>query len=780
MPDIRQLENLFITLSGDGATDLICLAARVREGLSLVPEMRMEFVSKNTDFDPATIIGKRIKLETEQGFKWSGLVIQVEDLGLMSGGDVFAAELRPWLWVAGIGEENRIYQNMTTTQIIEDVLKPLGGQMDVGVSSPTREYCVQYKESNFAFVSRLMEEDGIFYHFDYEGAVEKLVLQTDIMACTDKGTIPFTDANISAFSRADRDTIYEWSTRDRATSGKVTIWDYDFTKANTPLSATGVKSTSSAPHGTTERYQSGGHFMTADAGSTLARYGAEAHAAEAVRATGLTNHVDVRSGAKFKLKHPDRPAVEGNYAVIKTTHYVRFDDGAEGTELSRINRHAEVIEFPDGMKLYETEFEVQPVEKPYYPPKVTPWPELPSLLTAVVTGPSGEEIHTDQYGRIKVQFPWDRKGKNDDKTTCWVRTVMPWTGKGYGIVHIPRIGMEVVIQFERGNIDRPICTGMLYNSTNMPPYPLPGDMNKVVLRTHSTKNGSASTYHELSFDDTKDAEKIFFQSEKDYEQKVKNNALINIGMEKKDGGDLTQTVYRHTTETVKTGNRKLTVEKGSETVSIAANQTHTVGENRSWEVGKNDKLKVGIDRDETIGSNHTESVGSNYSLTIGSKLAVSVGAAVTVDYGADETKTVASDQSETVGGDHTESIGGSQSLDVGKDQSASIGSSQSLSVGTSQAVDVGTSQAVSVGTSHALKAGTSVAVKAGTTMKLEATASIELVCMGSSIKIDPSGITIKGPMITIEGQGMVQVKAPLVQNQAQGILILKGGVTMIN
>lgn len=782
MVEIRQMQNLFITLSGDGATDLICLAARVREGLSTIPEMRMEFISRDKNFAPASIIGKRIKLETEQGFKWSGLVLEVEDLGLMKGGDVFAAELRPWLWVSTIGEENRIYQNMTTAQIVEDVLKPLGGGMDVGVTSPTREYCVQYKESNFAFISRLLEEDGIQYRWDYEGAVEKMVLATDLMTATDKGTIKFTEANISSFSRAERDTVYEWSTRDRATSGKVSLWDYDFTKANTPLSVTSAKSTSSAPHGETERYQSGGHFSISDAGTTLARIVAEAKASEAVRATGLTNHVDVRVGNKFKLSYPDRAAVEGTYAVLSATHFIRFDDGAEGTEMTRVNRNAEHIQFPEGMKLYETEFEVQPADKPWHPPKVTPWPEVPALLTAVVTGPAGEEIYTDSYGRIKVQFPWDRKGKNDDKTTCWVRTVMPWTGKGYGFIAVPRIGMEVTVQFERGNIDRPICSGMLYNSANMAPFPLPDKKNKVGLRTHSTKGGGQNNFHELSFDDTKGQELTYFQSEKDYRELVKASAWINIG------GSLTQVVHVDTSETVETGNRTLDVQAGSETTTIKVDQTHTIGQNRKWDVGVDDETTIGSNRTQTVGSNHTESIGGNMSLTVGGTLAASVGGNVTIDHGGTETKSVSSDVTQSYGANQTTSVGSAQSLTVGGSQTSSIGADQSLSVGSSQNVDISSSQNVDVGSSHNLKTGTSINqqagssmnVKAGTSVTIEANASITLKCGASKVVIDPKGVTIEGPMIQIKGTAMVKSEAPMVQTQASAMLMLKGGITMIN
>ena len=574
---MRQTEDLYITLSGDGATDLICIGARVRERFSTISEMRMEFFANDTSFDPKSILGKRITLVTQAEFRFSGIVISVEDLGLQKGGDVYSAELRPWLWMTTIGEENRIYQGKTAPEIIKDVCKTLGFTDVSDKLSPgyeAREYCVQYGETNFSFISRLMEEEGIYYFFDHSGDVEKLVLADSLTAHADKGDLTFTVANISDKVR-ETETIYEWAEVDTVVSGKVSLWDYDFTKPSSKLLASSAVPSGTHSYKNMERYQSGGHYKTADkAEDFFARHVAEAHAANYARATGLTNISKVETGVKFNLKHPERAEVEGSYLVVGTTHYVRFDDGIEGTEMQRLNRNAERIAYPAQMSLYECEFEVMPSAVPFRPLQQTPWPEIPSLLTAMVTGPSGEEIHTDAYGRIRVQFPWDRAGKNDDKSSCWVRSVMPWTGKDYGFVAVPRIGMEVIIQFERGNIDRPICTGMVYNGTNKPFYPLPGDMNKVSLKTNSTKGGGG--YHELTFDDTKGSENILFQSEGDYKQIIKNNAEITIGMEKKKDGNLTQTVYKNMTETIKTGDVTQIVEKGNRITKVKTDDTTTI------------------------------------------------------------------------------------------------------------------------------------------------------------------------------------------------------------
>lgn len=578
MVDLRQTENLFITLSGDGAADLICLGARIREKFSTISEMRMEFISKTTGFEPKSILGKRITIETLQDFKFSAIVVSVEDVGLLGGDDVYAAELRPWLWMTTLGEDNRVYQNKSTIEIVTDVFNRMGFTdvaSKAGKTYQPREYCVQYGESNFDFVSRLLEEDGLYYYFDHSGAVEKLILADSETANPDQGEIAFTKSNIVDKVRADLDTIYEWSVVGKVVSGKVTLWDYDFEKPTSNLIVTSAKPSGNHGNNQIERYNSGGHYKVYETGEGLyARNVAEAHAAHYNRATGLCNIATLRCGVKFKLAHPDRPSAEGTYRVIAATHYIRFDDGSSGTEIRRVARAGELIKYPEQMALYETEFEVMPDAVPYKPLRKTPWPEVPSLLTAVVTGPRGDEIHTDEYGRIRIQFPWDRLGYKNETSSCWVRSVMPWTGKNYGFIAVPRIGMEVIIQFERGNIDRPICTGMVYDGVNKPPYALPAAMDTVALRTNSTKGGGG--YHELSMKDEKGKEKIFFQSEKDYEQKIKNNAIITIGMEKMDKGDLTQTVYRHMTETIKTGDVTQTIETGSRITTIKTDDTTTV------------------------------------------------------------------------------------------------------------------------------------------------------------------------------------------------------------
>ncbi len=573
----RQTDKLFMKLSGPAASDLICIGTRIKDRLSTIPEMRMEFYSKSTDFDPSKVLGTRITLEADNEFKFSGIVISVEDLGHQDSIDLFAAEIRPWPWLLTIGSENRVFQNMKTADIVKEICNKAGFSdvtLDLSGTYEAREYCVQYGESNFDFICRLMEEDGIYYFFNHSGATEHLVLADSVSAHTNGGTVPYTVANQVGGKQADSNSIFEWAEVSRVVTGKVSLFDYDMVKPGADLKVTSTLASGSHSYNAVERYEAKGHYKVADKGEEQARAGVQKHGADSKRYSGVSNSALITTGAIFTLDHENRPAVNGAYLVVGVTHFIQFDPGYKDEAPESLNRHVERIEFPPEMGIFETEFEVQKDSVQFRPPRNTAWPEVPSLLTAIVTGPAGEEIHTDEYGRIRVQFPWDRIGKNDDKSSCWVRSVMPWAGKDWGMVSIPRIGMEVIIQFERGNIDRPFCTGMVYNGVNKPSYALPGEMTKTGIRTNSSKGGGG--FHELTFEDKKGKESIFFQSEKDYKQIIKNNAEITIGMEKKDAGSLIQTIYKDSTETIKTGDLKLTVETGNRITNIKTDETTTI------------------------------------------------------------------------------------------------------------------------------------------------------------------------------------------------------------
>ena len=557
-------------------------AAVVREGLSELTEATIEILTDDLKTKPEDFLGHPMDIEmtTAKGGIRAirGVCTAVEALGIHDKLSYFRIETRPRLWMLTLTQNNRIFQEKSAIEVISEVLNDHGlSDFDDATkeSYPARTYCVQYRESDFDFISRLMEEEGVFYYFDHSGAKEKLVLvdsTASLKPMAETATLEFVEQEYMHAERAPH--IYEWIQRERVNTGKISLVDYDFTKPSADLKVTTTIERGKHGHKSYEVYDTLGHYIEAGRGETLSRIRAEGAAHETNRAFAMGTSVNLASGTTLKLAKHDTVKDTIEFTVLSATHYIELRKPPRSLEIDEWFLESG-LDFPGGPEMdYRCAIEVAPKSEPFRPPRVTPWPAISGLQTAIVTGPSGEEIHTDEHGRIKIQFHWDRQGKKDDKTTCWVRTVVPWSGKGWGIAAIPRIGQEVVIQFEEGDPDRPICTGMLYHGANKPPYGLPANKTQTGIKTNSSKGGGG--FNELMFEDKKDSELVRFQSEKDYEQIIKNNADITIGLEKKDKGDLTQTIHGSKTETIKTGNHSFTVAAGNETVKIKKDRTKTI------------------------------------------------------------------------------------------------------------------------------------------------------------------------------------------------------------
>ena len=693
-----------------GGAHVLFRAARIDEGLSRITEMRVEMLSTEEALDAPAMLGTRMRLtmNTDTGRRrFQGLVTAVDFMGTAEGYDLYGVEVRPWLWFLTRRKDNRIFQGQSTTDIFDIVCGDLGFtgfRMRLSGQVPVRDYCVQYAETDFAFLSRLLEEEGICYYFDHSGDEEELIL-ADGMGGHDPvagGSLPYTPR--SRRTTLELGHVFEWFPRSQVVSGSVSLIDYDMLKPTADLTAMSAIPRGRHAHNGYERYEIDAFYSDAGRGEDLARTRMEAEAHAARRHIGVANAPDLGAGRSFTLTGAPRGGGDGDYLVIVATHHLRVgqDDRIEGA-LERLAAERRLV-FPDDAGRYVCRFEAAPSDDPFRPPRVTPWPDLGGLHTAMVTGPRGEEIYTDQYGRIKVQFHWDRQGRRDEQTTCWIRTVVPWSGRGWGMFGVPRIGQEVVIQFERGNPDRPICTGMLYNDVTRHAFPFPDNQTMSGLRTNSTKGGGGA--HELVFEDKKGDEYIRMISEKDYFRIIKNNATVSIGEEKKDPGDLTQTIHRHKTETIKTGNHVFAVQSG------------------------NQKITVARDHSTKIGGTSTTRIKGDTSYTVEM-------------------------------GDYAETI--------------EMGSfSQKISMGDrSSEISMGNdSTKVSLG-------NITMDATAGH-VTLTALQHITLKVGASSIKVSPTGVDIKGPMIKINGTGMVSVKAPFTEIKGTGLLVLKGSLTMIN
>jgi len=698
-------------------------SATVEEGLSKITETTVEFLAKDRGLDLSKVAGSTftlfVKNDDDSERKFIGTCVSVRFLGLSQGFGHFEAKVRPWLWFLTLGKNNRIFQEMSAREIIKQIFSEAGFSSfseSLSATYAPRTYCVQYGESDYDFICRLMEEEGIYFYFTHADTVEKLVLADGVGAhspIAGDSTVEhhYREKNY----RRTMDHIFEWAPSEAIVPGAVAMTDYNFVTPSSSLMKVTSVPKGSHSHKAYEIYHYPGHHDTMDAGGPRSKVALEATAVAYQTYRAACNVRTMAAGATFKLKnHPHTPD-NSEFLVTNASHQLRIETDYDKNDAdpSLLGVGTQVTE--DLVDSYRCIFEAIPKATQFRAPKVTPWPVIPGMQTAKVMGPSGEEIHTDEYGRIKVKFHWDRNTANDDTCTCWVRCVMPWTGSGWGMVAIPRVGQEVAIMFEEGDPDRPICTGMLYHAETMPPktteaapphatarpdHTLPASMTQVGIKTHSTKGGSATTYSELMFEDKKGAEFVRLQSEKDYYETIKNNAIITIGMEKQDAGDLTQTIYNHRTETVKMGDSTFTVETGSEFRTIKTDQTEDIGQNVTRTIGSN--------RTETVDGNHTETVKGNEDVTVKGNSSL----------------TVSGKRDETVTGNITE--------------------------------------------------------KSSASTTIEATTKMTLKVGGSSIELTPAGITLKSTMIKIEASAMLQTKGPFTEVKADGLLILKGGLTLIN
>lgn len=590
--------NFPLRLEGGGKDKLLPIAARVQERISEVPTIEVHFFCMNEKLDLESIVGNPMHLvaesEDHKQKRWfRGTCVSAEYISALDTGAQFKAVVRPWLWFLTRRTDLRIFQEMTVPDIIQSILQDYGFSSNIKLkltqSHAAREYCVQYRETDLDFLHRLMEEEGIYYYFDHSTDTETMVMADDRgqhEKIVEPAELAFKPYTMRSTHEINMPHVFEWSAARQVRSAKVVLDDYDFDKSTADLisnsEATGAKYFDAK----NERYDYPGHFRDSNLGDTRARVRMEAEAAPHEMVTGVSDAVTMAVGYTFKVKDLPRDTDPKEVMLVACAHDLVQIEAFDGSVFKEADNLKDMIDFDlDPTEPHVVKFRALDAAKQYRAPLTTPWPKVGGVHTAIVTGPQGEEIWTDKYGRIKVQFHWDRKGQKDENTTCYVRTMMPWTGKNWGAIAIPRIGQEVVISFEEGDPDRPMCIGMLYNDATMPPYGLPDNKTQSGIKTNSSTGGGG--FNELMFEDKKSEELVRFQAEKDYEQIVKNNASITIGVDKKDKGDLTMTVENDVTETINSGSYKETVKKGDHITNIDTGDHKTTLKGGNMDVSVN-------------------------------------------------------------------------------------------------------------------------------------------------------------------------------------------------
>src|SRR5215510_2520148 len=632
----------------------------VRDTVSKQFEIDLRLLSEDGTIDAKRLLRQpmTVTVMTRSGDErhFHGLVRRFTQLGRNPGGLVsYRTELVPATWFLSLSSDCRIYQQQSVVDIVKAVFRETGIKdvkyATTGTYQP-REYCVQYRETHLDFVSRLLEEEGIFYFFEHQDDKHTLVL-ADAPSAVKPGVTPKLKVHVdTAFSTEDY--ITELEVESEVVAGRVTLVDYNETITKSLEGSVGAAAGSSAR---LLQFDYPGKFVAKGEGDRLARVRLEEAEAFGSVINGTTTSPSLSAGQKLDVSDFYRGEFNGSYHILATTHTAEEGSYRSGS---------------DAAFTYMVSFQAIPHAVPFRPPRITPRSVVHGTQTAVVVGPAGEEIYADKFGRVKVQFFWDRVGKKDEKSSCWVRVASTWAGKQWGAVHLPRVGQEVVVDFLEGDPDRPIIVGSVYNSELMPPYALPDNMSQSGVKTRSTKQGTPEHFNELRFEDKKDAEVILLHAQKDLTVEVENDATRTVG------NDETIAIKR---------NRTAVVEK-DETANIKGNRTRLV------------------EKDETV------TVKGNQSVTVkegNSSLKVSMG-----------------------------------KLDTSVDQG-------------------------------------NVTLKAGMgSIKYEAMQAIEIKVGSSSIKIDQSGVTIKGVKVMVQGEAVTEVKAPMTTVKADGILTMKGSMTMIN
>ena len=466
------------------------------EAISQPFRFQLALRSKDPDIDFHALIGRNVTVrlaltddaEAHKERLFNGLISRFGQLPSEGRLARYQAEMVPWLWFLSQTADCRIFQNQTVPDIVQQVFQEHGfSEVENRLSRKYErwEYCVQYRETGLNFVMRLLEHEGIFFFFIHEPGKHILVLADSPQAhkpCPVVSTVNY-DSEAEQGGSQTPDTISAWYYEQRLRPNAYSLSDFDFTKAPYPVSAH-VKSTLDQEESQEREIHdhADGHEKRPSL-ERLAKIRMEENEAQHTVITGASRARTLGAGYRFTLGEHDRSDQNVAYVLTEVEHRAQNDAFYSG------------IGSQTGS--YTNTFVCIPADIPFRPARVTPKPLIKSSQTAVVVGPPGEEVYTDQYGRVKVQFPWHREGKRNEKSSCWIRVSYPWAGQGWGGIFIPRVGQEVIVTFLEGNPDRPLITGCLYNADQMPPYPLPSNSRVSGFKSHIKNGGS----NEIVMDD---------------------------------------------------------------------------------------------------------------------------------------------------------------------------------------------------------------------------------------------------------------------------------------
>jgi type VI secretion system secreted protein VgrG len=592
------------------------------EALSRPFEFRLDLLSEDEGLDPKDLVGQRITLrandsdENVDGKCWSGIVASFGRTGSYwceAAGDAqemttYEAVLVPWFWQLKLVENCRIFQNLSIPDIVETVLGELQlgkHEADLSGTYEPLDYCVQYNESSFDFIARLLEEAGIHYHFRHDpDQPEDVLVISDRQEKDYKGHVKALRFAAN-WTEQGEPVVFSLSRRQRMRTGRVMLRDFDFTKPTQNLESSVDTMLKVGTEHALQSFRYPGGYRERDAGDERARLAMEIEEAAHELLDGASTVLEIRPGAAFELDDAPNDVLTPAWRTLRARHRGEnnFDDDS-------------------GDSYYQNDFTVMPLALPFRPARCTRKPRMRGPQTAVVTGPAGEEIFTDKYGRVKVHFFWDHLGKGDDKSSCWIRVSQAWAGRGWGAFFLPRIGMEVIVDFLDGDPDHPLVSGCVYNGDNPTPYELPAEMTKTTVKTQTSKGGNG--FNELRFEDKKDDEQVFINAQTWFDHRVGKDSRTCVERDEHAiiNRDRVEEIHRDQHTTV--GKKRVSEIKGDDHLHVEGLQAVKVDGSLS--------LKVGGAVAESFQSHSEQSATSIY-LNAGTTAVIEAGAMITLKAG---------------------------------------------------------------------------------------------------------------------------------------------------
>ncbi|ELK7264229.1 type VI secretion system tip protein VgrG [Salmonella enterica] len=535
--------------------------------------LNLGYVSPAANLPLKPMVGKDlcVNIELDGGGKRhiSGLVTAARVVGHEGRSVTYELRMEPWVKLLTHTSDYKAFQNKTVVDILDEVLAeyPYPVEKRLVESYPVRTWQVQYGETDFDFLQRLMQEWGIYWWFEHSEDSHTLVLADAISAhkaCPDSPLVEWHQEGL----KLDKEFIHTITANESLRTGQWVLDDFDFTKPRSLLANT-VANPRETGHATYEHYEWPGDYFDKNEGEMLTRIRMEAQRSPGSRVLGGGNIRTLMTGYTFTLENYPTAEVNQEYLLMQTLLFVQ-----DNAQHSGQDQHF----------TFSTRFELHPTREVFRPQRTVSKPHTKGPQSAIVTGPAGQEIWTDQYGRVKVQFGWDRYGKMDENSSCWIRVSYPWAGKGFGMIQIPRIGQEVLVDFKNGDPDLPIIVGRTYNQDTMPPWGLPGMASQSGIFSHSLYGGPTNG-NMLRFDDKTGAEEVKFHAEKDLNTTVKNNETHTVMVDR--------------------------------TKTIIKNETNSIGEDRNTTVTKNDGLSVKLAQTINIGTTYRLDVGDQFTLRCG-------------------------------------------------------------------------------------------------------------------------------------------------------------------